>query len=326
MKINEHEVAILGDPHLGRRFVNGVPLHRRGEREKMQEEAFKKSLNDVNGCDLHVCMGDLFNAFVVPPEVVLFAAEEYRLAAERNPNVTFVVLMGNHDGSRDATKRSSFDLFAEIVDGIENIAVVRDGADVFIRNGLRLAFFPWHPFKTSREIVAELPVGGPFDAVFGHWDIESFGDQEVHNILPYDELSEITKLVVTGHVHKPQTFERGDLKVVVTGSMMPYAHGEDDGEMFVTLTLKEALERDDLKDKCVRILLAEGEELPDIDCLQLTSKRVVTQEAENLEVEIEDFNFKNLFFEVMADEGVKDDIQKEVWSGYEALRESRSVA
>jgi hypothetical protein len=51
---------IVGDPHLGKVFLNGVPLARRGERERLQRQAFLQALNP-QGARLHIILGDLFD-------------------------------------------------------------------------------------------------------------------------------------------------------------------------------------------------------------------------------------------------------------------------
>lgn len=320
--INGLKIKTLGDPHLGRPFLTGVPLHRRGEREQQVMEQFRKDLLDVKGVDMHVCMGDLFDKMVVPPSVVLFAAAAYLKAARENPEVYYVVLMGNHDGSRDTMMRSSFDLFDAIVNPVGNILVVRDHARHLQRG---LCFVPWHPFKSAKEMVAEAP---PAEVYFGHWDIESFGGDD-HQLLPYEELSKRTKLVITGHVHGAREFEHDDLKVIVTGSMQPYSHGEDPaGERYVTLTLAQLEQAGDLADKCVRLILADGEEMPaEIpDCLQFTVKRISTEAPEAVEVQLESFSLQKLFKEAMAEEGFLETstIYLEVWTRISELHGASS--
>ncbi|MES0183296.1 hypothetical protein NKK48_01105 [Mesorhizobium sp. C386A] len=60
------------------------------------------------------------------------------------------------------------------------------------------------------------------------------------------------KVAYTGHIHLPDEFERDDVKVIQVGSMQPYAQGEDNGEMYVSLTLTELEQTNvDLSSKCV---------------------------------------------------------------------------
>src|SRR5689334_1109340 len=128
--VNGYAVSTLGDPHLGKRFIEGVPLHRRGEREVQQWVEFDRSLNDVNGASYHVMMGDLFDNFSVDETTVLRAAEHYVSAAARHRGTHYYILRGNHDAVRDADKKSSFDVFHALVATEENITVVREVAVV----------------------------------------------------------------------------------------------------------------------------------------------------------------------------------------------------
>jgi DNA repair exonuclease SbcCD nuclease subunit len=273
---------------------------------------------------LVVVMGDLFDKMVVPPDVELRAAQITIAAARKNEGVKYVILRGNHDASRDADRKSSFDVFAELVAEVPNVIVIRDD-DVTTENFL---FLGWHPFKSAEskaEIWAKV-AGKQFDAVFGHWDIESYGG-DTHNLLPYSALSKITKRVFTGHVHKPCTFEMFGMTITVTGSMLPYAHGEEASpDTYVTLPLSEVLHHleedpDILKHKCVRVLLKPGEKLPDIDCLQLSAKRVDDAGNESLEeVVVEAFDMKKLFHDCMTEKEVSVAIQNEIWDSYESTR------
>src|SRR6266404_1049405 len=189
-------IHTIGDPHLGKVFRNGVPLHRRGQREASVWRDFEKAL-DVD-CDISVTMGDLLDKRVVAPEVVLRAATLYRQAALNYPETEFVVLRGNHDASRDADQRSSFDLFSAIVADIKNLTVV---AEDVVTMGSDYLFVPWHPFRTAAEMVA-MP-RGDFKAVMGHWDIRDFGGENT-NLIPIELLKEMTDTVYSGHDHTPQ--------------------------------------------------------------------------------------------------------------------------
>ena len=323
-------VAILGDPHLGKAFVNGVPLDRRGEREQQQWYDFQLSLHDVENADMHVNMGDIFDKMIVSPNVTLDAALEYIQAAQEHPDVTYVILRGNHDGSRDADQRASFDLFKAIVEPERNILVVDQPGTCS-----NLGFVPWDPFKSAAELTRALG-DDPLDAIFGHWDLDSFGDEQAPNLVPVGELLKRTDTVFNGHVHLPETRyydtdghpvkspQEAALTLHNVGSMQPYTHAEDrSGERYVTLTLDQLQETDPagLRDKCVRVLLQPGEELPgDLECLQLTGKPVSERddtEDPNIEVEPQAFDFTQLFRKAFAQQGVREDVRDEVWGYYQ---------
>jgi DNA repair exonuclease SbcCD nuclease subunit len=265
------DFTLLGDVHLGRRFRVGVPLHRVGERERMVWADFESSIVNV-GTPFHVCMGDIFDRFIVPPEVVLRAAEIYR----RAPRTTeFFVLRGNHDVSRDTTRASSFDLFRHLVPHVHVIDTLR------VRDNL--AFVPFCPFTPVEEQIRQLPDG--LELVFMHHDFVDFGGDQV---IPTKLLAEkgITR-VVNGHDHVARTETRHGVEVIMTGSMQPYSHAEDPDERFYVTTTLDRL--GDVTNKHVRLALREGEDPPaDLDCLSLTIQRV-----QNVE-EIEPMNIETL--------------------------------
>lgn len=275
---------VLGDPHLGRKFETGVPLHRKGEREHMQREKFLASLRDAKA-EVHVTMGDLFDKFIVPPEVVLFAAHAYMRAAEDNPNTTFVVLRGNHDVSRNADKASSWDLFCALVDQHPSVWAVDEHPIAY--EGM--LFVPYDPFNYDH---LEEYLNDEIDTVFGHFDVVDFGG---HNVAPTELLARNgVQTLINGHDHLAREFDRHGVRVVVTGSMEPFTHAEDKtGELYVTVTLDE-LAKLDVHNKNVRVLLKDGETLPDdLDCLSLVAKRVIDDDADRT-VDTEEFDSLDL--------------------------------
>lgn len=305
-------ITILGDVHLGKKFVTGVPKHRLGEREEMVWKQFEES---VVGCTTpyHVQVGDLFDTFVVPPEVVLRAAEIY---SRGNPQTRYITLRGNHDASRDTNKASSFDIFAELVSPLGNVLVVKDTPWEFIG----YAFIPWHPFKSAKEQAQTLQ--GKYEAIFGHFDLESFGGSE-HNLIPIEELKRLTNTVVTGHIHTPKVFEMDGVEIIVTGSMQPYSHGEDPKEkMYITRKVSE-IEGLDLKNMNVRLLISGDEDIPEIDCLSLILKRTGEDAADDvadINVEFEDFNIDTLFSSCLSSNGVGSNISEQIMSKFQELR------
>lgn len=307
------DLTILGDVHLGKKFVTGVPKHRVGEREVSVWKDFE---NSVINCTTkyHVQVGDLFEAFIVPPEVVLRAYEAYAVG---NPNTLYFVLRGNHDASRDTNKASSFDLFTQMCEHLGNVIVIKDEVVQYSP----FAFIPWHPFNSAAEQAKQL-AGKQYEIVFGHFDLESFGGSD-HNLIPTKELVGVTPRIVTGHIHTPKVFEQDGIEVVVTGSMQPYSHGEDpEHKLYVSLTLDE-LKGQDLSNMNVRILLKEGEEMPEIDCLSLTFKKIDQEEPDDvgdIEVEFEDFNIENLFTSCLKDNQVGGSIADQINAKFRELK------
>ena len=275
------DVTILGDPHLGKRFKTGVPLHRVGDREAAQQKVFRTSLGTVS-TPFHVNMGDLFDQRIVSPEIVLRAAGDYGKVAILLPDTTFVVLMGNHDVSRNADQASSFDLFEALVSGYRNIVVVKDEPRVLEGYG----FVPFSAFRPTTDLVDQLP--DDLTAVFGHWDIQDWGGD---NVIPTALLAKkgIT-LAVSGHDHLAREETRNGVKIIVTGSMQPFTHAEDpNGDLYVTTGLPI---EGDVTNKNVRVILKPGETLPaDLDCLSLTGRR---ESVEKMEVDTSEFDSLDL--------------------------------
>ena len=284
-------IKVLPDPHMGRVFKTGVPLHRLGERELSQMADLRRSLMDGPET-YHVCTGDLFDRFAVPNSVLLGVYETYSVAAMACPDRQFIILRGNHDASRDASRISSFELLALMLQQFGNIRVVDDKP--WILDGM--GFIPWTPFKDAEEM-AERFIAGTGDleikVIFGHWDVEAFGDK-TENLIPTKILSQVTDCIVNGHIHTfiEQEFDRDGVHVILTGSMQPYTHAENPlGVLYQTLTLAEfeALDPEEYRDLNIRLLLSPGQDLPtDVDCLSLTSKRLVEDE-EGEQVDIDEF-------------------------------------
>ena len=190
-------VQTLGDPHLARKFNTGVPPHRKGEREEMVKDTFSGIVN-ASGFKLHVCMGDLFDKFRVPEEDILFAADVYRLAAHTYKDRQFVIIRGNHDASRDAELKSSFDVFTQLVAPVPNIHVVSETPLHLTIEKENFVFYPWHPFKTAKEMAQEIkPPVGYF--AFGHWDILAFSEDSsaTDNLIPMEEMG-TALAIITG--------------------------------------------------------------------------------------------------------------------------------
>lgn len=269
-------VWFIGDPHLGRRFENGVPLHRRGEREARQWRRFKDELN--TDCDINIMVGDLFDHPQVSLQTIVDAAEAYELAALRHPKTQFFAMAGNHDRSRQLNTIGAWEIFAKIMAGrLDNVFIVGTVGKVET-----IAFVPWEWGKpVANEIAERFPEGDKeIELVVLHHDLESYGDDSTH-LVPAKLIKELfpnVQAIVTGHWHLEGDYDVDGIQVACTGSLEPYTHAEDPtGSTYVTLTLAELAERDpaELKDKAVRVLLREGEELPlDLDCYQLTGKRL----------------------------------------------------
>jgi len=320
--------AVIGDPHLGKKFTNGVPLDRRGEREAHQYETFRVSLHAAaEESSLVVMMGDLFDQYMVEGSDLYETYLIYKEVAEAHPAVRFVLIRGNHDVSRYIARRSSFDILAAMLEKFNNIIVVlqpillKENSDVYL-------FFPYDAFQSTRELLTGImrqftTPGEKYTAIFGHWDIESFGGSD-YNLCPFDLLAPTLVdggKIITGHVHEAQIFTIPDetFQVIVTGSMLPYSHGEDsNGNIYVTMTLAEFEAAPiSFRDKSVRLLLRPGQVPPDnIDALQISHKYVDDNKVEETEVRMTNFSFKELFEKVFSEHGLDEEVTNAYWEKY----------
>jgi len=302
---NGKRIILLGDPHLGRTFNHGVPLHRRGVREKLVWQDFLDALRTPDReFDYHICLGDLFDKWIVSFDLILDVADHYKAAAAERPDAIFYVLKGNHDWIRDLQRRSAFDVFSALVADVPNIRIVTDVVQI-----AGLVLYPWHPLWDVSEKLKD--VEG--NILFGHFDVE-FGE---HNMVP-------TKLhfdrIYTGHDHKARTLKRDGTEVVVVGSMQPFAHGEEaDDSLYVTVRAEDITDPSIFRDKCVRII---GNYEGEIDCLQLTYKREKTDDDDGAieAVTMGDFDMDKLFVEAFAEAGVSQERTAQVLDQYNSKR------
>lgn len=308
-------LKVLGDPHLGRKFINGVPLHRRGDREIMQKLDFEQSLLNLNDdVEYHINVGDLFDKTYVSYNTILFAVETYVRASTNRPDVSFIVNRGNHDASRDSDKASAYDVFSACLGGIDNIHILGDDPVKF--DG-KFTVIPWHPFNSALEVVnnnSETIKGSEF--VVGHWDVVEIADE--YNRIPASRLKELgVKYAISGHDHNARQIEVDELPISVTGSMQPYSHAEDkDGKLYVTLSPDEVeKDRDRLKNMCVRVRGSLSEPL---DCLQLSFTK--EEKPEEVKVEYDTFDIGAIFEDAFEEFSVPKELKEKIIDKYNETR------
>lgn len=267
---NGTRVHLIGDPHLGKKFEVGVPLKNRGVREASQFQDFRNRLE--TDTDIIIMVGDLFDHPYVGYAVVDEAAAAIAGAAERNPHTIYIMMAGNHDMPRNTTAVGAFhDLEQRLKGRYQNLHIVRRPTVIS-----KIALMPWEWDRRADEQVKEIANEEAL-AVVGHWDLASFEGRDDH-LAPVDSLHAAFGEVplYSGHYHVAGQYGA----VTCTGSLQPYSHAEDpSGALYVTKTLSEALAASQgaFKGKMLRILLAPGEELPDIDALAVTHKRVISE-------------------------------------------------
>ena len=294
-------VLFIGDPHIGRRFTTGVPSHRIGDREEFLFSTFKRLLNPTDPLITKiVIVGDLFDKFIVNPTYVYDTYEVFKQVSDK---IDVYLIPGNHDLSKDVTKKSSFQLLTITVSGLDNIHVIEKNESHTIEyDGWDLHFYfdcynPFEDCNVEPGLLARLKSTGPLISV-GHWDSLSILDK---GYIPTQDLLNLSDVVVSGHEHTYREYEypfdKQKNKVLFTGSMQPYSHAEDpDSEIYMTIKEADLVKYDAAKSfqyKCLRIecsplfVLTES-----IDCFALTHK-VIEEVKKETEIETEQVDVNN---------------------------------
>lgn len=283
-------MKLIGDTHFGKKFKTGVSLNRRGELEELFYSKFEKELNEPD--ELVVQLGDLFDSVIVDLNTIMRVFRIIHDASFKNKNTKFIFIRGNHDAQRDSAQTSAFDILEEMCLSLVNVKFVKD--TLRIENKV---FIGWDYFreKTLRELLYEIGLKDG-DVLFGHFEE------------PVDPvLLEINNDVFSGHIHKQHCVEN----VNFIGSLLPIAFGEENDNSFMeTLSLEELLSKNpnEFINKRIRVLLKDGEELPDnINCLQLIAKRSEKQSIV-LDNEIEEVDMRKLFEEELSESGLVEEL------------------
>lgn len=285
---------LIGDTHFGRKFKTGVPIHRRGELENLFYMKFAEALHQ--NANITIQLGDLFDAPVVDLDTIASVFVLIHRASTSHPNREFIFVRGNHDASRDSAQATAFEILIEMCSKLENVHFVTDtfrlGNNVFIG-------WDYHREEPLSETFERADVK-PEDIIFGHFEE------------PVDTyLLSIPNSVYSGHIHKKH--DVGNVHFV--GSLLPIAFGEESDDMIMeTVTLGELRERDpeSIKHKRIRVLLKDGEEVPDsLDCLQLIVKREEKEDNQIvLDVETECVDMRKLFDEELSESGMSEELYK----------------
>lgn len=298
---NDGMFTLIGDVHIGKKFKNGVPLNRRGEREILLKEHFRNCVQEgIQNVEKGVSrgiiqLGDLFDSFCVNYEDL---RDVFSILSK--VNVPFYILAGNHDISKNQDKTSALRILAWLLAGNPNVKIVIDSPLVFrdINGGIN-AMVPYkHCLEEGESLLPDPRAYGvnKFSRIYGHFE-EPF---------PL-ALTEIADKVYTGHIHAP----RVENNVTVVGSIMPLTFAEDPlSEMMLTMTLSEyeatKASGFDFHNFCLRINLKNDETLPDdVDCLQIISMRNdVEDNNEDINVDYDMFNIEEMFHEALDELGL----------------------
>lgn len=322
---NNIKVQTIGDVHLGKTFKTGVSSSKLGVRESL----IVKDLSDLmfppaDSPITHVVIvGDLFDKYIVSPNIVMIAYDLLMKASDKYSHIEYFLIPGNHDFSRDITKKSSYSLLYLMLQGLPNIHIVYDK---FIYHEVdednALYFDSYDAFHKERE---ESYYNYPFKKdtniiSFGHWDSIK---NEFGSYYPHKDIVEYSSTIVSGHIHTPEQFESEGVQYIYTGSLQPYSHAEDPHNQFYITIQYDVLESyfekesttelEKLSTKNVRISCYPGYVLPfELECLSLTYYNNLVHEIEASESEetsktITDFS--SLYLHVLKEDH---DVEKDL--------------
>lgn len=296
---------IIADTHIGKKWAANVPLHRRGDREKLQRETFANILANCHEDLYH--LGDLFDSWNVSNDDLMFVYDKIYGWAHCNRACHAYFIAGNHDLSRSG-KISSFEILKEMFDGFDN---------VFFRTDVTCTdnelFLPFSYQKSYAEMVKPF-LSKHYTNVYVHADLP-----DVEALKQLD-----AERIYSGHLHnlRPSNVVGG---VEFVNSMLPLNHYEAagtkwDGNLYKTYHCVDEfyVSNDDVLDKCVKILVHENEIAPnreDIDAMQVVIKSA-DEEAANVyeDVVADGFDARSVFDECMKE--VDSEIKEECWENY----------
>lgn len=315
-------VQTIGDVHLGKIFRTGVPKNSLHLREQNLFQSFTELLNksDIN---LVVIMGDLFDKVNVSNEYLNKTIDLFKETCISNPDINYYVLSGNHDLSKDTSKISTFKLLEKyfkqdssfILENLHFVSSYTEPLYIEVVDSL-LYFSHYDPFSSldDYQISSDVFSQGSLKIAFGHWDTIAYdSDKFINRLIPNTILSNFD-VIFTGHEHKPnfKLFPKNqrNVPVYLTGSIQPFAHGEEIPEdmlLYVTTTiprLKAHLDKnaDYFKYSNVRILYNKDDLFPeDFPCLSRTYKLISDLKeviSEDLETHGETISFQKIMLNV----------------------------
>ena len=302
-----HCFYLIGDAHLGKSFKSkDIPLEMKGKRENLLIEKFigrfshgLESIAETDFMEGIIQLGDLFDSPNVSYDTLLLA---YRTLLDvESKEIPCYILAGNHDLSKDLNRKSAIEILAEMFRDSKYIRFIIN-EPLLVNDDVLIV--PYSHFKTIEDQVKDYI--GIAKEVYGHFNIEDF-----------DYLSANFEYVYTGHIHKPEQLGN----VLVVGSILPLTFGEDANNRFMKTCTLEEYERDVAEgtsdNRCYRIKLREGEELPlEKKCLQMSVYKDKPEETRDIDVDFETFDLEKIMKEDIKDQ----DLFTEIFNLYQQLR------
>ena len=212
----KNKILVIGDTHF-RDFLSYSSNIKDG-RDSEKKEILDFILESSKDCDHVIFLGDFFNSRNNSSEVNRQAVE----FLEKFKNKEIYVINGNHCKKGDG--KTAIDFLQEIKHS--NWHIFTKPQDVKV-DDLKISFLPYmlkselgteNDEQSTDKIVKDLPGG---DILFAHYSISdtTFNGLSTNAlkevVLPKAELEKKYKLIVAGHIHEPQQYD----KVVLAGSL-----------------------------------------------------------------------------------------------------------
>lgn len=302
---------LIGDPHITRKFEVGVPLARRGERERLLFEDFSSQLQgDVE--DVIIMVGDLFEKPICSLQDLFSILSLILTTAQANPTRTYVMMAGNHDISAQRDDKGAFDILNLFHGLVPNLIIAMKPTLVG-----RIGVFPWEWDRTALEQLEDAK-DWEMKVAVGHWDLVAYHDMHDDHMCPAEELVAMgVEEIYSGHWHVPGEYKVAGHVVHCTGSMQPMTHAEDpEGKLYVTLTLEEyeAADPEKLKNKYVRVRIEDGEEVDRLeDCLGFKVQKIKTDTTgPEPQVQMEGFKMAEVMKKSFEKHGVPQKVRQHI--------------
>lgn len=338
--LNDNHIQTIGDTHFGRVFRYNITLDRRGEWEHQQMVKFKEELlikqrpEGVPASSfIRVQAGDLFDKPNVSNESLMDMVKVLSEYEETCEDILYII-SGNHDDSKNTSDVTSWDLLAKFFEGSQKVIFVKTWKAHVFPDGSTVLLVGWNIHDSVAKAFIEAKNCGVNPAVVVcHLDRISYGNED--NVIPYDFLKQHNvSMVISGHEHKPYCFTEGNLRVVGTGSLLPYSHAEDpEGIYYQTYKcwsdfyeVFEKQGREYFKHKHLRVYL-EDDYLEDFEDLALSCYSLQVHKIERLqkdqeiegetEVVIESYNAKTIWNNAANEVSLPEEQSTLIWAEIE---------
>lgn len=180
------KLMVISDTHLGVKRQTGTTLESQTALHRSTMSQFKALLNEAESLEADLLInGDLFDSYEVSKACEFEVFTSLFTWCNANPKQSLILSAGNHDLSRDSSKKSSFENLCDYLTAVMKNVVVVKGAAQGINH---------QSAKTTEFVVPHMPNQELFDA-------------ELESILSYQEANQSVKVVFV-HANYDNFFAR----------------------------------------------------------------------------------------------------------------------